>query len=651
MVTARKADELYVAEERCGAAIPDLNKISDYKVSVTPHRTLNSCKGVISEDDLLESSEEAILEGLSGQGVVAVRRIFIRRDGQERPSKHLVLTFASSVLPENIKAGYLHCKVRPYIPNPRRCFKCQRFGHSSVTCRGKTTCAKCGATDHPADTCEGTLLKCVNCSGAHPSYSRVCPKFQEEKKILKLKIKENLTYPEASKRFSFLQGGTYAEAAARGAAPPLKATVGTQYSLRDLECSPSLPNTSEASVGSQTPAALPKAPRARTVPHRPGPKPRVVLDTTPSQSSEGATPSTSQREEEAMEVSVDPTEPPPPAKRGGTCESRCLESGVSTDPEPRRGHLRLRCLVLETSVGSQTPEAPQKLTKSKAFPQRLAPKGVEEAMEVNVPSTEGSMEIATPVPSCSKAGNVSSAPLKKSAQASQVPAGSSGRGRAQPTRLTDNPRKPGHSDEAVSLKGPEVSTEEKMEEASLASDDDLLPSGAESLSSSAALRLRQRPTAEFRRYGSRGSLEPGKESKEAATTRGEEACVGANSERSDKQVTDHSTSDEEPMEEDQGIINPPSQRSPDHGESPKATTSGSGKAACSGASWIPQKPGEPVGDPSSAASPDGHVEMTSATSTSAGSTSAASIPTASTSGQGALPSDGAQAQSHLIGSA
>ncbi|KAM7282682.1 hypothetical protein ISCGN_002806 [Ixodes scapularis] len=162
----------------------------------------------------------------------------------------------------------------------------------------------------------------------------------------------------------------------------------------------------------------------------------------------------------------------------------------------------------ETSVGSQTPEAPQKLTKSKAFPQRLAPKvrvvldptrsqvrkgsppssaqGVEEAMEVNVPFTEGSMETATPVPSCSKAGNVSSAPQKKSAQASQVPAGSSGRGRAQPTRLTDNARKPGHSDEAVSLRGPEVSTEEKMEEAGLASDDDLLPSGAESLSSSAA---------------------------------------------------------------------------------------------------------------------------------------------------------------------
>ncbi|KAM7297971.1 hypothetical protein ISCGN_023122 [Ixodes scapularis] len=140
----------------------------------------------------------------------------------------------------------------------------------------------------------------------------------EEKKILTLKVKENRAYPdEARKRFSFLRGGTYAEAAARGAAPPLKATVGTQYSPRAFECSTTPPIPSEALVGSQTPAAPPKLPRARTMPHRLGPKPRVGLDATLSHNSEVPTPSTSQREEEAMEVSVDPTEPHPPAK-GGT---------------------------------------------------------------------------------------------------------------------------------------------------------------------------------------------------------------------------------------------------------------------------------------------------------------------------------------------
>lgn len=387
------------------AALLDLNKISEYRVSVTPHRTLNNCQGVISEDDLLESSNEEILEGLSSQGVTAVRRILLRKDGNERPTKHIVLTFSSTVLPQSIKAGYLHCKVRPYVPNPRRCFKCQRFGHGSATCRGKTTCAKCACTDHPTDTCGSSTPKCINCTGAHPAYSRSCPKFKEEKEILTLKTKENLSYHEARKRFSFLQGGTYAEAAVRGTRSLSKASVGTQYSLRDTECPPSPLTPTETSVGSQTPEAPQKLTKSKAFPQRLAPKVRVVLDPTRSQVRKGSPPSSTQ--------------------------------------------------------------------------------GVEEAMEVNVPSTEGSMETATPVPSCSKAGNVSSAPQKKSAQASQVPAGSSGRGRAQPTRLTDNARKPGHSDEAVSLRGPEVSTEEKMEEAGLASDDDLLPSGAESLSSSA----------------------------------------------------------------------------------------------------------------------------------------------------------------------
>ncbi|GFS59939.1 uncharacterized protein TNCV_3957351 [Trichonephila clavipes] len=42
---------------------------SDFPLTVTPHRSLNSCRGVISEPDLLCSSETEILEGLSDQGV------------------------------------------------------------------------------------------------------------------------------------------------------------------------------------------------------------------------------------------------------------------------------------------------------------------------------------------------------------------------------------------------------------------------------------------------------------------------------------------------------------------------------------------------------------------------------------------------------
>ncbi|GBN08076.1 hypothetical protein AVEN_273830-1 [Araneus ventricosus] len=42
----------------------------------------------------------------------------------------------------------MRLSVRPYIPNPLRCFKCQRFGHSKTSCRGTLTCARCAEVGH-----------------------------------------------------------------------------------------------------------------------------------------------------------------------------------------------------------------------------------------------------------------------------------------------------------------------------------------------------------------------------------------------------------------------------------------------------------------------------------------------------------------------
>lgn len=93
-----------------------------------------------------------------------------KREGTEVKTKHLILTFERHTLPVLVKAGYLNCRVRPYVPNPQRCFRCQRFGHGSRSCRRKETCAKCGSHDHVADICENEVC-CANCKGPHPAYS------------------------------------------------------------------------------------------------------------------------------------------------------------------------------------------------------------------------------------------------------------------------------------------------------------------------------------------------------------------------------------------------------------------------------------------------------------------------------------------------
>ncbi|GFX90064.1 uncharacterized protein TNCV_887611 [Trichonephila clavipes] len=86
----------------------------DSPVSVSPHKSLNTCRGVISEPDLLTIPDAEILEGFSGQAVIQVRRITIKKDSTVIPKKHLILTFNTPNLPTTIKAGYLNCKIRPH---------------------------------------------------------------------------------------------------------------------------------------------------------------------------------------------------------------------------------------------------------------------------------------------------------------------------------------------------------------------------------------------------------------------------------------------------------------------------------------------------------------------------------------------------------
>ncbi|XP_067131718.1 uncharacterized protein [Centruroides vittatus] len=173
-----------------------MKTLGDMAISVTPHGSLKSSRGVIFEFDLISEDESEIQIGLSDQGVTSVRRISIRRDGKLIPTKHLILTFDKLTLPSFITAGYLRCQVRPYIPNPLRCFKCQRFGHSQTSCRGKSLCAQCGTEGHNSTECKSTP-HCVNCQDAHPAYSRKCPAWQREKEIQCLKTVNNIPYPEA----------------------------------------------------------------------------------------------------------------------------------------------------------------------------------------------------------------------------------------------------------------------------------------------------------------------------------------------------------------------------------------------------------------------------------------------------------------------
>lgn len=180
-----------------------LKHFQEDEVEVVPHTTLNYCKGVVVCSDLLNCDVAEIQQNLTKENVVDVKRITTRKDGSIVNTASLILTFNKRTLPNKIKAGIYVLDVRPYIPAPLRCFKCQEFGHTSVRCNKEQICV-CGNAPHPGSSCPDPI-KCINCQGQHSARSRNCPVYKEEAEIQRIKTLEKISFSEAKKRIKSLK--------------------------------------------------------------------------------------------------------------------------------------------------------------------------------------------------------------------------------------------------------------------------------------------------------------------------------------------------------------------------------------------------------------------------------------------------------------
>ncbi|GFX39904.1 putative RNA-directed DNA polymerase from transposon X-element [Trichonephila clavipes] len=151
-------------------------------VTISPHKTLNSCRGIISESDLLSTPDEEILKGFSSQGVI----------------------------------------------------QCQRFGHSQTSCRGQLTCSRCASVGHASTDCS-LEPKCINCLQPHSSDSKICPKWKIEKQLQEIKTTKNISYPEARKLIVPQLSQTYAQAAKSST---LNNSTQTDENITKIKCPP-----------------------------------------------------------------------------------------------------------------------------------------------------------------------------------------------------------------------------------------------------------------------------------------------------------------------------------------------------------------------------------------------------------------------------
>ena len=215
-----------------------LKQFFNLPVEVTIHKTLNSSKGIIRDRNLKGESEENIKEYLETQGVTAVKRFKVKKGHEYVETNTLLLTFNTVVPPKTVKIFYQIINVELYVPNPLRCFNCQKFGHHEDKCPVDpgSVCDRCGMGDHDHHTnhCKNPT-KCVNCGGEHLSRSNECATWKKEKEIMKLKVTNNLTYPEARKLLEQKPEFNFSQVVKSLAAKPETKTTSTQWSAEDCK--------------------------------------------------------------------------------------------------------------------------------------------------------------------------------------------------------------------------------------------------------------------------------------------------------------------------------------------------------------------------------------------------------------------------------
>ena len=152
-----------LVEVNCGAYSNNLLKltqIGNMPDMVPAHRNLNYAKGLVrfrqAAQDLTNEDPARDLNmsrrSRDQPQVKDASRVTITKGGKKVPTGTFFLTFDAPTLPERIFLGFERFDIDQYIPLPRRCFKCQQFGHGAPTCRAaEDVCPLCSGTHKQDD--------------------------------------------------------------------------------------------------------------------------------------------------------------------------------------------------------------------------------------------------------------------------------------------------------------------------------------------------------------------------------------------------------------------------------------------------------------------------------------------------------------------
>ena len=161
-------------------------------LTITPHKTFNTLKGVVFSRDLYDFSEEEILERCPPY-VIQVKKL--------RGSNNTIwLTFSSKYLPDHIVINHSMIKVKKARSNPRQCHNCFEYGHILKHCKACKRCKVC-SSEHDVWDNACTLNKhCYHCKGNHSPSSRECPRHLFEQEVMEVANNQYISIGSAKRQ-------------------------------------------------------------------------------------------------------------------------------------------------------------------------------------------------------------------------------------------------------------------------------------------------------------------------------------------------------------------------------------------------------------------------------------------------------------------
>ena len=127
-------------------------------------------------------------------------RVTKTANGTKIPTSVVILNFKGQI-PVKVKVGYLSFKIKPFIREPLRCYKCNAYGHIAINCKNNLKCPKC-LGEHTIKEClnKEAEKRCVTCDRtSHYTGQAVCPRCHIQKQVDTLRATKSMSYSQALK--------------------------------------------------------------------------------------------------------------------------------------------------------------------------------------------------------------------------------------------------------------------------------------------------------------------------------------------------------------------------------------------------------------------------------------------------------------------